>query len=176
MGVSTETMFGLDRYAGNIESSDEGKKFFKIIDDEKYALGAKSSGSGRNMKWTNMDAFCQKWKWNSRGGDKEEVLKDLAVQIMKRAFDRNMSSFVKDPLVKEKIMKNKGLLVHMSYATWNGPGFFKKFAKNLEDAVKSGKSDRELLDVAISSRAGTRLLNKGKVETAIKNPDGMKTA
>jgi len=176
MGVSTETMFGLDRYAGNIESSDEGKKFFKIIDDEKYALGAKSSGSGRSMKWTNMDAFCQKWKWNSRGGDKEEVLKDLAVQIMKRAFDRNMSSFVKDPSVKEKIMKNKGLLVHMSYATWNGPGFFKKFAKNLEDAVKSGKSDKELLDVAISSRAGTRLLNKGKVEAAIKNPDGMKTA
>lgn len=175
MGVSTETMFGLDRYAGNIESTPEGKEFFKIIDDEKYALGAKSSGSGKGMTWTNMDSFCSKWKWNSRGGDKEEKLKELATQIMKRNFDKNMNAFVKDPATKEKIMKNKGLLVHMSYASWNGPGFFQKFAKKLEQAVKDGKSDKELIDVAIESRAGTKLLNKNKVEAALRNPDAMKS-
>ena len=175
MGVSTETMFGLDRYHGKIESSPEGREFFKIIDDEKYDLGAKSSGKGEGMKWSNMDKFCQKWTWNSRGGDKEEKLKDLAVKIMRRWFDNNMNSYA-TPELRDRIMKNKGLLVHMSYATWNGPGFFQKFAKHLKDAIKQGKSDKELLDVAIQSRAGTKLQNKHKVEVAIKNPDGMKTS
>ena len=64
----------------------------------------------------------------------------------------------------------------MTYACWNGPGFFKKFANELTDAVKQGKSDSELIDVAINSRANTKLLNKDKVAAAIKNPDGMKTA
>lgn len=162
MGASTETMFGLDRFNGNIESSPEGREFFKIIDDEKQKLG--------------MEAFCKKWKWLYKGGENEEKLKELAAKIMKKSFDRNMSNFVKDQKVKDKIMKNKGLLVHMSYASWNGPGFFKKFANELTDAVKQGKSDSELLDVAIQSRANTKLLNKDKVAAAIKNPDGMKTA
>ena len=162
MGASTETMFGLDRYNGNIESTPEGKQFFEIIDNQKEELG--------------MDAFCKKWKWLYRGGENEEELKELAAKIMKRSFDRNMSNFVKDQEVKDKIMKNKGLLVHMTYACWNGPGFFKKFANELTDAVKQGKSDSELIDVAINSRANTKLLNKDKVAAAIKNPDGMKTA
>ena len=162
MGASTETMFGLDRYNGNIESSPEGKEFFKIIDNEKQKLG--------------MDGFCKKWKWLYRGGENEEKLKELAAKIMKKSFDRNMSNFVKDQNVKDKIMKNKGLLVHMSYASWNGPGFFRKFANELTNAVKQGKSDSELINVAIQSRANTKLLNKDKVAAAIKNPDGMKTA
>lgn len=162
MGASTETMFGLDRYNGNIESTPEGKQFFEIIDNQKEELG--------------MDDFCKKWKWLYRGGENEEELKELAAKIMKKSFDRNMSNFVKDQEVKDKIMKNKGLLVHMTYACWNGPGFFKKFANELTDAVKQGKSDSELIDVAINSRANTKLLNKDKVAAAIKNPDGMKTA
>jgi hypothetical protein len=40
----------------------------------------------------------------------------------------------------------------MSYATWNGPGYFQKFAQRLERAVKEGKSDEELLDIAKESR------------------------
>jgi len=161
MGKSTETMFGLDRYNGNIESSPEGKEFFEIIDQEKKDLG--------------MSEFCKKWKWLYRGGDKQQKLLELAVKIMKRSFDRNMSNFVKDEKVKQKIMSNKGLLVHMTYACWNGPGFFQKFAKALTEAVNDGKSDSELIDVAIQSRAKTGLLNKDKVEAAIRNPDGMKT-
>ena len=171
MGRSTETMFGLDRYNGNIESSSEGKEFFKIIDDEKYDAGAKSSGSGSNMKWSNMDKFCSEWKWLYRGGDKEGKLKDLAVKIMKRNFDRNMSNFVKDPETKEKIETIPGLTLHMSYATWNGPGFFKKFANSLEKGVRRGLTDKELIELAIEDRSKTRLLNKDKVANAIKNPN-----
>jgi hypothetical protein len=63
----------------------------------------------------------------------------------------------------------------MSYASWNGPGFFQKFGRKLEAAVKDGKSDKELIDVACQSRLDTGL-NQSKVIEAIKNPDGMKTA
>ena len=176
MGISTETMFGLDRYNGNIESSPEGKEFFKIIDDEKYKAGAKSSGSGKGMTWSNMDNFCNSagWGWNQRGGSKEEELKNLAVKIMKRSFDRNMSSYA-SPEVRDRVMKNKGLLVHMSYASWNGPGYFKKWAKSLKNAMAQGKSDAELLDVAINDRQASNLYHQEKVAKAIKNPDGMKT-
>lgn len=175
MGRSTETLFGLDRYNGNIESTSEGKEFFRIIDDEKRAMGATSSGSGSGMRWSNMDRFCKKWKWNSRGGDKEQKLKELAASIMKKRFDSHMSSFVRDPKTRQKIMNNDGLLIHMSYATWNGSGFFKKFADKLQQGVKQGMTDKQLIDLAVQSRASTGLIGKGKVERGIRNPDSLES-
>jgi len=156
MGKSTETMFGLDRYNGNIEKTPEGQEFFNIIDNEKKQLG--------------MPKFCEKWKWLYRGGDKETQLKELAATIMKNSFDRNMNNFVKNTETKKRILNNPSLLFHMSYATWNGSGFFKKFANSLDNAIKQGKSDQELIDIAIQDREGTRLLNKQKTKAAILNP------
>jgi len=167
MGKSTETMFGLDRYNGNIESTPEGKEFFAIIDKEKYDAGAKSSGEGKNMTWSNMGNFCQKWKWSYKGGDKEGVLKDLVVKNRKASFDRNMSNYV-NAETKQKIESIPELTLHMSYATWNGPGFFKKFAKSLENKIKTGASNQELIDLAINDRSKTGLANKDKTEAAIR--------
>lgn len=139
---SGETLFGLDRKAGNIENlSAEGKEFFKIIDDEKKKLG--------------MSNFCKKWTYNYRGGELEERLKDLASKIMFSEYKKNMSNYVKDPETKKRIENNEGLLLHMSYATWNGPGNFNKFAKKIDTAVKEGKSDDELLEIAKNSRTNT---------------------
>jgi hypothetical protein len=139
---SGETMFGLDRKAGDIENmGPDGREFFKIIDDEKKKLG--------------MSEFCNKWTYNYRGGDLEVKLKDLASKIMYNQYEKNMSNYVKDPETKKRIEGNEGLLLHMSYATWNGPGFFKKFAQKLEKGVKDGKSDEELLDIAKDSRTSS---------------------
>ena len=139
---SGETLFGLDRKAGNIENlSSDGKEFFRLIDEEKKKMG--------------MDAFCKKWVYNYRGGELEERLKDLASKIMFEQYEKNMSNYVKDQETKKRIETNPGLLMHMSYATWNGPGFFQKFAKKLEDAVRRGASDEELIDVAKNSRTSS---------------------
>lgn len=162
MGKSTETMFGLDRYNGNIESDrpgeidnpGAGKKFFEIIDFEKKLLGKD---------------FCKTWKWGYRGGGKENDLKKLAVQIMKTAYERNLKNYVKSEKTKNKIETIPGLTLHMSYASWNGPGYFQKFAKDLINAVDQGKSDKELIDVALKSRTDDRRTNKPKVLTAITN-------
>ena len=101
---------------------------------------------------------------------------DLATSIMEKRFNSYMSNFVKDPKTKEKIMKSKNLLTHMSYATWNGSGFFKKFADRLDKGIKRGAKDKELVDIAIQSRAETGLYNKDKIAKAIANPDSMKSA
>jgi hypothetical protein len=139
---SGETMFGLDRKAGNIENlSPEGREFFRLIDEEKKKLGISN--------------FCSKWTYNYRGGDLEENLKNLASKIMFKEYEKNMSNYVKNSETKKRIEGNNGLLLHMAYATWNGPGFFKKFAEKLDRAVTEGKSDEELLNIAKNSRTNS---------------------
>ena len=153
---SGETMFGLDRKAGNIENlSSEGREFFRIIDDEKKKLG--------------MANFCSKWGYNYRGGELEQKLKDLASKIMFDQYEKNMSRYVKDQETKKRIESNPGLLLHMSYATWNGPGFFKKFAQKIESAVKQGKSDEELIDIAKESRVSSLGGYWAKATTKVNN-------
>jgi len=156
MGKSTETMFGLDRYNGDIEKTPEGKEFFRLIDNEKNNKG--------------MEQFCKKWKWNYKGGELEDTLKNLASKIMKHQYDNNSKNYF-SPELKERVESNDRLLMHFAYATWNGPGFFKKFAKSLEDGIKSGKSDSELVKQAISDRKNTSLLNQDKVASIMTSSD-----
>jgi len=171
-GSSTETMFGLDRYNGNIESTDEGKKFFGIIDKEKKDRGAHRLG----RKWFRMGEFCKKWTHGFKGGDKENELKNLAVQIMKKNYERNVSNYF-TPELKKRVEKSPGLTLHFSYATWNGPGFFKKFAKSLSDKLKSEPNipETELIDSAIADRGNTGLYGKDKVAAAIRDKNLINT-
>ena len=156
MGASTETMFGLDRYNGSIEKTSDGQEFFRIIDKQKKDLG--------------MAQFCKKWKWNYKGGDLEDKLKSLAAKVMKHSYDRNAGNYF-SPELKKRVESNDRLLMHFSYASWNGPGFFQKFAKSLNDAVKNGKSDKELLNQAIADRKNTRLLRQEKVAAVLTDPN-----
>ena len=152
MGISTETMFGLDRYNGDIESTPEGKEFFRIIDNEKTKLG--------------MEQFCKTWKWLYRGGHLEDKLKTLAAKIMKHQYDNNSKNYF-SPELRKRVEDNDRLLMHFSYASWNGPGYFKKFAKSMNDGINSGKSDSELVKQAISDRKNTSLLNQDKVASVM---------
>ena len=156
MGKSTETLFGLDRYNGNIESTPEGKEFFRIIDNEKTKLG--------------IEQFCKTWKWNYRGGQLEDTLKTLASKIMKHQYDNNSKNYF-SPELRKRVEDNDRLLMHFSYASWNGPGYFKKFAKSLEDGVKSGKSDEELIKQSISNRKSSNLYNQDKVASVMTSSD-----
>jgi len=156
MGKSTETMFGLDRYNGNIESTPDGKEFFKLIDNEKSNLG--------------MSKFCKKWSHNYKGGDLEDKLKTLAAKIMKNQYDINSNNNF-SPELRERVESNDRLLMHFSYACWNGPSFFKKFAKSLQNGINNNKSDSELIKQAISDRKNSSLSNQDKVASVIISPD-----
>ena len=156
MGKSTETMFGLDRYNGNIESTQDGKDFFRIIDKDKNDLGMKQ--------------FCKKWTHSYKGGEDEDNLKTLAAKIMKNQYDINSNNYF-SPELRERVESNDRLLMHFSYACWNGPKYFKLFAQSLENAIKAGKSDSELIKKAISDRKNTSLLNQDKVASLMTSND-----
>lgn len=136
---SGETMFGLDREAGNIEnSSTEGRQFFARIDQEKQKLGE--------------EQFCNTWVWNYIPPEplKSELV-DLAARTMKKFYDSNAKNFFKGN-TKNVVESSRPLLLHFSYATWNGPGFFQKFANTINKGVEEGKSIKTLINLAKQDR------------------------
>jgi hypothetical protein len=57
------------------------------------------------------------------------------------------------PEAKNIVMKSNSLLFHFIYASWNGSGFFQKFANAInEEVAKGNTSVSELKKVAIQSR------------------------
>lgn len=130
--ASGETMFGIDRKAGgSINDTTAGKEFWGIIDKAKTP---------------------QVWKWNYKGGTLASKLKDLVVDIMYPVYERNAKNYL-NPKAKAIVDSDNRLLFHFIYASWNGPGWFKKFAQDMNKAVDSGITDKDkLAQVAINSR------------------------
>jgi len=129
---SGETMFGIDRRTGGkINSSPAGKKFWKLID--------------------NADAR-NKWSWNYFGGSLKNTLTPLVAEMMKPQYDNYVNKYLTKKAADIVNNDNK-LLFNFIYATWNGPGWFQKFAKPINDAVQSGIVDvKKLRRIALDSR------------------------
>lgn len=135
-GASTETMFGIDRKMGDWDSKPEGREFWGVIDKEKEKAGS-------------IEKFCKKWHWLYRGGDLEDELKNKACAMMLTSMKRNMSNLKE---AREEVESNLRLLFHFAYACWNGPGHFQDWAREMNEAVKNGKSGNELIKLAITQR------------------------
>jgi hypothetical protein len=131
-GSSGETMFGIDRVAGgSINTTTAGKEFWGIIDKNKT----------RDV-----------WKWNYKGGTLAPQLKELVVDIMYPVYERNASTYL-DPQTKTIVDNDNRLLFHFIYASWNGSGWFKKFANDMDKAVQNGVTNPDkLVQVALDSR------------------------
>lgn len=129
---SGETMFGIDRKAGgSINDTTAGKQFWGIIDKAKNP---------------------QTWKWNYKGGNLAPQLKELVVEIMYPVYERNAKNYL-TPETKAIVDSDSRLLFHFIYGSWNGAGWFKKFATDMNKAVASGITDTDkLTQVAIDSR------------------------
>jgi len=152
---SGETMFGIDRLAGgSINDTPAGKKFWNIIDQNKTT---------------------KVWKWNYKGGALSEKLKDLAVEIMFPLYE-NYSKQYFTPKAKLIVDNNDKLLFNFSYALWNGAGWFKKFASDINKAVEKGVTKpEELITVAINSRTKEGL-KKGSPPNSLIKQGGEKIA
>jgi hypothetical protein len=153
MGRSGETMFGIDRrHGGKLNTSPAGQKFWSIIDRNKN----KST-----------------WKHGYDGGPYREELLNLVSEIMKPQYESNASRYLSPESIKI-INSDPRLLFHFIYASWNGSGWFKKFATKFNEEVKKGiTSPDKLVDVAIDSRTGSgnNLIARGgkKIESFIQN-------
>jgi len=144
-GGSGETMYGMDRQAGKQESTSAGKEFWDIIDKE----NARSN-----------------WKYNYMLKDNPalaERLKGLIVQIMEPLFNQYMEKYL-TPESREIVKKNPKLFFNFVYATYNGPGWFNKFAKIINNEVANGNTNPEsLVDIDIMNRknSGNSLIAQG---------------
>ena len=129
---SGETMFGIDRLNGKGELSENPAwdKFWGIID---------AADASKN------------WDYNFTGGASKDELTELAIEIMGPYFIKLCKNYLTNNW--QIVADSNRLLFHFAYATWNGPGWFKKFAGDIDKALKSGHSDPDYLaQVAINSR------------------------
>lgn len=143
MGDSGETMFGMDRKHGkDFAKTPAGVEFWGLIDD----------ADARNN-----------WKWNYKGGSLEPRLKKLVADMIKPVYD-SLSKRYLSKEAQELVKNNPKLTFNFAYATWNGPGWFQKFAKKVNEAVKDGVTDpEELAKVAIDARltSGNSIIAQG---------------
>lgn len=138
-GKSGETMFGIDRRAGGkINTTPEGIAFWKLIDDAKAATT---------------------WKYNFIPQDplKTQIL-NAAVQVMKPQFESLFNSYIKSTELQNLIKSDGRLYFNFIYATWNGPGYFEQFSKQITNAFNQGqKNTDELLKLFINLRLNSRI-------------------
>ena len=176
---SGETMFGLDRHAGpglyysTPRKSDDVLSNLKNIESGVYtykSLEAKEF-------WTTIDTANAKnnWQWLYRGGGLENKLKDLTAEIMLPSYEANAKNYL-DVTAREIVEKDNRLLFHFIYASWNGSGWFKKFATDMNKAVSSGITDADKLSqVALDSRLKEGL-KKGSLPNSLIAQGGNKIA
>lgn len=117
MGDSGETMFGLDRKHGaQLSKYPEWDQFWYIVDHAQPPY----------------------WKHYYRGGILEPKLKTLAARIMFKWFTVLAGKYL-NQAAQEAIAADDRLILHFSYASWNGEGWFKRFAQALNKVVPGDK-------------------------------------
>jgi hypothetical protein len=149
-GGSGETMFGLDRVAGNNEATREGREF-----------------------WAYMDTFDARNNWNHlyMANDRPEVaakLRVLAGNYIKPQYAQNMKNYL-SPEAAVIVNNYAPLTFNFIYATWNGPGWFQRFAKALNQSVASGNDDPKKLNDFVNDvryGSGNSLISQGAPKVA----------
>lgn len=129
---SGETMFGIDRRnGGTLNTGPSGIEFWNLIDQQ-------------NASTT--------WRWNYMGGAVGPRLKELVGGIMQPHYTKQASRKLSQQAF-DIVNSDPRLIIHFVYASWNGSGWFAKFATDINNAVNSGIFDKnKLVEVALNSR------------------------
>ena len=126
LGDSGETLFGLDRKHGSqLAKYPEWKEFWNIVDKDKV-----------NNKHL--------WRYNYRAGKLELILKELAAKIMYKWFNYLAGKYILISSMDE-IANDDRLIIHFSYASWNGEGWFKRYATALNNAIQKYEGNKDLI-------------------------------
>ncbi len=150
---SGETMFGIDRKTGGtLNTSPAGQKFWSLIDEAGAA---------------------DEWQWNYFGGDLQPQLKELVGQMMEPHYMSLLSQRLSPAEIKI-VNSDPRLIMHFVYASWNGAGWFKKFANDVKEAIQAGITDlNQLAAITIKSRVEEGL-QKGKAPNSLIAQGGKK--
>lgn len=130
---SGETLFGIDRLRSASKADPSFKEFWRIVDKQ-------------NAR--------KNWSWNYKLKDNPALakrLKNLVADIMEPQFLKYQNAYL-TPKAKQRVNSNPKLFYNFAYATWNGPGWFKKFASEFNEQIGKNKTDDELVDFVINQR------------------------
>jgi hypothetical protein len=150
---SGETLYGLDRYAGNNEGIRKGPKNQSGIDFWAAVDAISGNGSYKDTSRTvktgqwNIKKYPKKsgiWSWNHMPKKSESGYDNLQKNLTKYITNSYNSLFNKylagHPV--GQLVQNDGRLKFMYYrATWNGSGFFQKYASNLKAVYDKGEKN-----------------------------------
>ena len=142
---SGETLYGIDRRAGGVNNATpSGIKFWNAVDK------AKSPAIWR-MYYIPSEPL------------RSELL-NLASEMQFPLYVKYSDKYLTDVKTRAIVENDPRLVFHFSYATWNGEGWFHRFANDITKAVKDGITDADaLVKVALNSRtnSGSDLIAKG---------------
>ena len=145
MGISGETMYGLDRKNGAgsaVTTSAAGKKFWEIIDREFVA-------AKNDTKYWNDKADGTKYISASVG----RQLRPLADEVTLLNYDRYANLYLGSN-ARKRIENSPALMLQFAYLTWNGPGHFQKCAKRVANCIADGFNDKQIYDNLQQYRRG----------------------
>lgn len=154
---SGETLYGIDRYAGNTEGWREGPKnqtgidFWKAVDAiSGYGDYGNAARYYKTKDWKIKEYPRKRGAWKHyympKKSDKgyNTLQKNLQKYITSQYKQFFNSYFGNHPV--GKLVESDGRLKFMYYrATWNGVGFFQDYANNLKKVYDSGVKDIEQL-------------------------------
>jgi hypothetical protein len=131
---SGETMYGIDRVNGldlRKNTPQEWDEFFKLLGE---------ANAHNTWRW-NTKKFPQS---DSNSKTKNSKLLELASSIIYPEFNRLSTKYF-EPEAYSIVTKDPRLLFHMAYAVWNGPGWFKKYARFINKEIFNGDKDPDSL-------------------------------
>lgn len=177
---SGETMFGLDRHAGHDLFYSTPRAAKDVLANLPYIEGNKYQYKNNAAKefWGIIDRNNAKNKWSWLYIPPEPTaskLRLLAADIMYNKYNQNASAFL-TPQARKIVESDNRLLFHFIYGTWNGSGWFRKFATDINDAVAKGITNTDkLVDIALKSRTNEGL-TKGSPPNKLIKQGGEKIA
>lgn len=133
MGDSGETMYGIDRKHGPESKTGPGIEFWSLIDQDK----AKNPKCYVYLYDPLNSKNCQ----NLQLGNK---LVELSTKMMLEQY-RNLQNKFLSQKEREIIDNNYGLSFQFFYATFNGSGYFQKFAQKFKNDLAEGITDPQVL-------------------------------
>lgn len=117
LGDSGETMYGLDRKHGaQLAKFSEWNEFWKVLDQDKKLNP-------------------NRYGYNKMDVPQAATLKRLAAAIMYKWFSYLAGKYLLVSSMDE-VAADDRLMIHFSYASWNGEGWFERYAKALNEAIR----------------------------------------
>lgn len=139
--ASGETMYGIDRKTGGtVNTTKEGKAFWALID-------AKGARANWRLEYIPPDPL------------KTQLLK-LCCAMMKKQYDSYLKSYIEDEAIIRTINSDGRLMFNFVYASWNGPGWFQGWAKEIKQKYNSGMTNTDELTAYFVKR---RISNAGVI-------------